>query len=352
MLLSLVAGICIAEKVNETEPTTDQVLASKESEDAAPAAAAEERSDSVAAAAESRVIAHASDFNALPVYNGNGLKQNPIMAPYPVYRHQQPIRGPPQYRGPPHGSPQFRQPPFAGIRYQPQNPAGNNVNTAKSTPQTAPQVPVKVIAEEITKEESKKKPIHKPKPQYYPKESTYAVVPEQPVPNTARFVPDQTRNQVIETISPAEMHKLAIQPQRFPVHPHGLHMPHYPGPLGPQRPGPFVHVMKFNEQGGQQKDTDVHFEETEHGFMDRMWGEISTVRRTMSDNIFVGIPSMFRRFWDSIVGTVSATARMFTVEGPEALSDVTASMTDVTSRMVNNVDWHEVFRLLYSQFST
>jgi len=317
------------------------VEASKESEEAKKPEAASE-----ALPVESRVIGNDNQFaaNAIQGFNKQGLKHSNVLPTYPIYRHPQDMHAAASanYRGPRPG-PQFQ----AGVqRFQHMNPAAAQFQIQNPALQIQPQVqnntPVQNTQQVVhKKEEHQKKPTHKAKPQYYPKQSSYASIPDQPIPNSARFVPDPSRNQIIETISQAELQNLQLQPNTFPMmqQPHGVHMPHYNaalmgpqmGPMGPMHGGMNFHG-NHNPHRNNDETATVTYEQTEHGFMDRMWGEVMTVRRTMSDNLFIGIPNLFRRFWDSVVGAVTATSRMFT--GADSGETLNESLNEFSSRMV------------------
>lgn len=325
-----------------------KVVASKESAEAKkPEPESPEASEPLAA--ESRVIGNDNQFaaNSIQGFNKQGLKHSNVLPTYPIYRHPQDMHAAASnYRGPRPG-PQFQAP--VGQRFQHLNPAAAQFQIQNPALQIQPQVqnatPVQNIQQVHKKEEHQKKPIHKGKPQYYPKQSSYASIPDQPIPNSARFVPDPSRNQIIETLSQAELQNLQLQPNPFPMmqQPHGVHMPHYnAGPMGPQMGpmGPMHGGMNYhgnhNPHRNNVETSTIRYEQTEHGFMDRMWGEVMTVRRTMSENIFVGIPNLFRSLWDSIVGAVSATSRMFTgADSGETLNDsLNDSLNEFSSRMV------------------
>jgi len=213
---------------------------------------------------------------------------------------------------------------------------------------------------------SEKKPLpglKHTKPEYYPKVSSYASIPNQPnqipsqrnqipsqlnqipnqpsqvnEPHSPRFVPDPSRGQTIETISAHELQHLT-QPQPFGLAPHGVHMPHYTA-----GGAPYMTPYGRPQGDGSPTGVTVKYEQTEHSFMDRMWGEVQTMRQTITEDYLGAIPNMLRSVWNYIVGAVSATSRMFDV-------GVVDTVTDVSARMIQSVDWMAAFRLLVNQLS-
>ena len=184
------------------------------------------------------------------------------------------------------------------------------------------------------------------KPEYYPKESTYATIPEQPIEALSpRFVPDPSRNQIIESISPHQLQQLTMQaqPQPFAVvqHPHGVHMPRYPAAAAG---GPYM-MMPYNQVQENSDMEIVKYDETEHSFIDRVWGEVMTVRKSITDDFFGGIPEMLRNIWNTIVGAVSSTtSRMFNSGAAQMLGSATA-------RMLGSIDWFEALQLIVKQLN-
>jgi len=206
---------------------------------------------------------------------------------------------------------------------------------------------------QLTKEElSGKKAIpglKHAKPEYFAKDSSYASIPSQPsasIPNqpsdplSPRFVPDASQRLAIETVSEYELQQLT-QPQPFGLSPHGVHLPPYSSQtaLSPQT-SPYLMRPQYRPEEG----VTVKYEQTQHSFIDRMWGEVQTMRQTITEDYLGAIPNMLRTVWNYIVGAVSATSRMFDVGVVETVSDVSA-------RMIQSVDWMAAFRLLVNQLT-
>lgn len=167
------------------------------------------------------------------------------------------------------------------------------------------------------------------KPAYYPKQSTYATIPNQPnqVPvthlpgNTARFVADPSRNHLIEEISENQLQQLTFRPQNlhYSVAPQAG-VPAYTNFVGTPAAPMAYHPQYHNPQMNTET---VTYEQTEHGFMDRVWGEVQSMRESITTDFFGAIPAFFRSMWDSIVGAVStASARMLTVDWVSVLDIV------------------------------
>jgi len=234
-----------------------------------------------------------------------------------------------------------------------------------------------------------------PKGQEEKEKSSYAVIPDQPGQADTlrpRFVENPAQNQIIETVNPVELQQLQgmpVQPHPMAMHPQAVQFPHQFAPGHPGHPGPYM-MMPFNQQ--RPETATVRYEETEHSFMDRVWA----VRRSTTD--FIGsIPSMFRDFWQYLVGTVTATSRMligasddesdlvdtsrssFTTGFYDMISSATSRMynidmwdqltslsdsllsyvdpgtmdliTDTTARMVKSIDWYQAINSLVEQLS-
>ncbi|KAF2367817.1 hypothetical protein FHG87_001409 [Trinorchestia longiramus] len=189
------------------------------------------------------------------------------------------------------------------------------------------------------------------KPVYYPKDSSYSTVPVQVEEKaTARFVADPTRGHLVEELSPAEVQQLSLQqshpytlvsqPMQMPGH-NFNYVAAVPGTTFQGMAGvhgmvPVRAVQAANPQfynsirsPGRKTET-VTYEKTEHGFIDRVWGEVQTMRQAITTDFFGAVPTFFRNIWDAIVGAVSPST---------------------TARMLSSVNWMEVARFVVEQLS-
>lgn len=195
------------------------------------------------------------------------------------------------------------------------------------------------LKQKLNEKKANPAPVKDLKPDYYPKESSYATIPEQPQEtiNTPRFVADPNRNQIIEEISPNELQALtmrqqAVLPQQYSLVHQPVQMPGYnfnylhgaPGLHGGPVAAPYM-----NPYPVQPETATVKYTQTEHGFIDRMWGEVMTMRQTITNDFFGAIPNFFRNIWDAIVGAVSSTS----------------------ARMLGSIDWSEAFQFVARQLS-
>jgi len=167
------------------------------------------------------------------------------------------------------------------------------------------------------------------KPSYYPKEmSSYSTIPDQPMVNTpvntARFVANPAKKQLIEEMSESQLQQLTYKPLApqypagFMAHPAPAHL-HYGGAPVPYNQVPFV--------GRPQETATVSYEKTNHGLIDRMWGEVQTMRQAIATDFFGAIPNFFRNIWTAIVGAVSsASARMLSLDWASILQTVRDNM--------------------------
>lgn len=175
-----------------------------------------------------------------------------------------------------------------------------------------------------------KKPIpslDKMKPDYYPKHSSYSTIPEQPkeIHHSPRFVANPNRKYGVETVSPQQLQQLTMQ-QPYPMmHYHQLPQ-HYAVQGAGGNP---AYMIPFNNIQPESDAVTVKYDETEHGFIDRVWGEVVTIREAISDGFFEVIPSMFRNLWNAIVGVVSSTS----------------------ARMLGSIDWIDALQLLVRQLN-
>lgn len=171
------------------------------------------------------------------------------------------------------------------------------------------------------------------KPAYYPKVSTYSSVPAQPrSPVSARFVADPSRTHLVEEISVAELQRINSSPYSMvqqPVQMHGHNFNYVAAVPGGGLPGGSLPPYYNAIHQVPMETATVKYEQTEHGFMDRVWGEVETMRQTITTDFFGAIPNFFRNMWDAVYEAV----------GPSS------------ARMLSSVDWHEVAKLTIEQVS-
>ena len=234
--------------------------------------------------------------------------------------------GAPQVTPPVYHHPHLAGNPAVNVAYQ--QALQRPVQSAHPVTQTGPQAHPSVVSVFSHPKEAgvEKKPLPQlkdTKPAYYPKQSSYASIPAQPqnrISNSARFVSDPTKSNLIEEISESQLQQLTYRPMHYSVNPHGIH-PHG----GVQYSGVHQHMPYITLGQPAAIDTaTVSYEQTEHGFMDRVWGEVQTVRESITNDFFGAIPAFFRSVWDAIVGAVSsASARMLTVDWLSVLEMMT-----------------------------